>query len=154
METVSSVTDQCVISLLLLANIDPNAIMHPNLWIGWEEVLWEPVEQCAGLVQQQGNPTNCHMLDELLMAASQQYKQLSQRYKQSSQQYETYCTEEKLNELFLEASQLLDVEPCDNSMVIKPSGKQQVDGEPLDNPVVVKPSGKCQFCQSQSEKDI
>ena len=72
METVSSVTDQCVISLTLLANIDPNDIMHPDLRIGWEEVLGEPVEQCAGLVQQQGNPTDCHVSDELLMAASQQ----------------------------------------------------------------------------------
>ena len=78
------------------------------------------------------------MLDELLMAASQQY--------------ETYCTEEiKLDELFLEESQLLDVELRDNSMVVKPSCKQQVDVEPLDNPVVVKPSGKRRFCQPQSE---
>ena len=59
----------------------------------------------------------------------------SQQYEQSSQQYETYCTEEKLDELFLEASQLLDVEPCGNSMVVKPSGKRR-------------------FCQPQSEKDI
>ena len=147
METVSSVTDQCVISLLLLANIDPNAIMHPDLRIGWEEVLGEPVEQCAELVQQQGNPTDCHVSDELLMAASQQYEQ-------SSQQYETYSTEEKLDELFLEASQLLDVEPHDNSMVVKPSCKQQVDGELLDNPWVVKPSGKRRFCQPQIKKDI
>ena len=57
-----------------------------------------------------------------------------QQYEQSSQQYETYCTEEKLDELFLEASQLLVNEPLDNSMVVKPSGKQQVDFEPLDNP--------------------
>ena len=55
-------------------------------------------------------------LDELLMAASQQYEQ-------SSQQYETNCTEEKLDELFLEASHLLDIEPLDNSVVVKPLGK-------------------------------
>ena len=73
------------------------------------------------------------------MAASQQYEQLSQ-------QYEIYCTEEKLDAFFLEASQLLNVEPRDNSMVVKPSGKQQVDVEPLDNPVVAKPSGKYQCC--------
>ena len=77
-----------------------------------------------------------------------------QQYEQSSQQYETYCTEEKLDELFLEASQLLDVEPRGNSMVVKPSGKQQVDVEPLDKPVVAKPPGKRRFCQPQSEKDI
>ena len=46
------------------------------------------------------------------------------------------------------------VEPLDNSMVLKPSGKQQVDVEPLDNPVVVKSSGKRRFGQPQSEKDI
>ena len=103
METVSSVTDQCVISLSLLVNIDPDAITHPDLRIGWEELLGESVEQYAGLVQKQGHPTDCRVSDELLMAASQQYEQ-------SSQQYETYCTEEKLDELFLEASQLLDVE--------------------------------------------
>ena len=39
-----------------------------------------------------------------------------------------------MDELFLEASQLLVIEPLDNSMVVKPSGKQQVDFEPLDNP--------------------
>ena len=50
METVSSVTDQCVISLSLLANIDPDAIIHPDLRIGWEEVLGEPVEQYAGVI--------------------------------------------------------------------------------------------------------
>ena len=76
-------------------------------------------DQYAGLVQQRGHPTDCCVsdeLDKLLMAASQQYEQ-------SSQQYETYCTEEKLDELFLEASQLLDIELLDNSMVVKPSGK-------------------------------
>ena len=109
METVSSVTDQCVISLLLLANIDPDAITHPDLQIGQEEVLGEPVEQYAGHVQQQGHLTDCRVSDELLMAASQQYEQ-------QSQQYETYCTEEKLDELFLEASQLFDIEPHDNSI--------------------------------------
>ena len=41
METVSSVTDQCAISLSLLANID---IAHPDLRIGWEELLGEPFE--------------------------------------------------------------------------------------------------------------
>ena len=73
-------------------------------------------EQYAGLVQQLGHPTDCHMsneLDELLMAASHQYEQ-------SPQQYETNCTKEKLDEL---VSQLLDVELLDNSMVVKPSGK-------------------------------
>ena len=76
----------------------------------------------------------------------------SQQYEQSSQQYETYCTEEKLDELFLEASQLLDVEPRGNSMVVKPSGKQQVDVEPLDKPVVAKPPGKRRFCQPQKRE--
>ena len=75
------------------------------------------------------------MSDELLMAASQQYEQ-------SSQQYEAYCTEENFDELFLEASQLLDVRTTIQRFMVKPSGKQQVDVEPLDNPVVVKPSGK------------
>ena len=120
METVSSVTDQFIISQSLLANIDPNGVTHPDLRI---ELLGEPVdldsEQYAGLIQQWGHPTDCRMLnelDELLMAASQQYEQ-------SSQQYETNCTEEKLDELFLEASHLLDVEPLDNSVVVKPLGK-------------------------------
>ena len=106
METVSSVTAQSVISLSLVS------------------------EQYAQLVQQQGHPTDCRVsdeLDELLTATLQQYEQ-------SSQQYETYCTEKKLDELFLEASQLLVIELLDNSMVVKPSGKQQVDFEPLDNP--------------------
>ena len=40
METVSSVTNQCVISPSLLANIDP----HPDLRIGWEELLGESVD--------------------------------------------------------------------------------------------------------------
>ena len=100
-----------------MANVDPDAVTHPDLRI---ELLGEPVdlgsEQYAGLVQQRGHPTDCRVsneLDELLMAASQQYEQ-------ASQQYETNCTEEKLDEL---ASQLLDVEPLDNSMVVKPSGK-------------------------------
>ena len=70
------------------------------------------------------------------------YLAASQQHKQSSQQYETYCTEEKLDELFLKAFQLLHIEPLDNSMVVKPSGKHQVDVEPLYNPVVVKPLGK------------
>ena len=150
MEMVSSVTDQCVISPSLLVNIDP----HPDLWIGWEELLGEPVdlgsEQYARLFQQRVHPADGRVsdeLDELLMAASQQYKQ-------SSQQYETHCTEGQLDELFLEASQLLDIEPLNNSMVVKPSGKQQVNVEPLDKPVVVKPSGKHRFGQPQSEKDI
>ena len=106
MKTVSSVTAQSVISLLLVS------------------------EQYAQLVQQQGHPTDCRVsdeLDELLTATLQQYEQ-------SSQQYETYCTEKKLDELFLEASQLLVIELLDNSLVVKPSGKQQVDFEPLDNP--------------------
>ena len=81
------------------------------------------------------------------MAASQQYEQLSQ-------QYEAYCTEEKLDELFLEAFQLLDIRTTFQRFMVKPSGKQQVDVEPLNNPVVVKPSGKPGFCQSQSEKGI
>ena len=54
METVSSVTGQCVISHSLLANIDPDAITHPGLRIGWEELLREPVEQYAGLIEQRG----------------------------------------------------------------------------------------------------
>ena len=65
-----------------------------------------------------------------------------------------YCTEEKLDELFLEASQLLDVHATIQRFTVKPSGKQQVDVEPLNNPVVVKPSGKPRFCQPQSKKDI
>ena len=81
------------------------------------------------------------------MAGSQQYERLSQQYK-------AYCTEEKLDELFLEASQLLDIYATFQRFVVKPSGKQQVDVEPLDNPVVVKPLGKPWFCQPQSEKDI
>ena len=145
METVSSVTDQCAISLSLSAKIDPNAITHSDLRIEWEELLGEPVEQYAGLVQQRGHPTDCCVSDELLMAASQQYEQWLQ-------QYETYCTEEKLDELFLEASQLLDVEPCDNSMVVKPSGKQQVDIELLDNLVVVKPSGNVNFVNLKARR--
>ena len=56
MEAISSVMDQCVVSPLLLANVDPDAITHPNLRIGWEELLGEPVdlgsEQYAGLVLQ------------------------------------------------------------------------------------------------------
>ena len=123
METVSFVSPS------LLANIDPDAITHPDLgrtsWgasrSGFRAVcrtcstarppyrlnfLGEPVdlgsEQYAGLVQQRGHPTDCRVSDELLMAASQQYEQ-------SSQQYGTYCTEEKLDELFLEASQLLEL---------------------------------------------
>ena len=80
MKTVSSVTDQCVISLTLLANIDPDAITHPDLRIGWEEVLGERCEQYAGLVQQRGHRTDCRVSDELLMAASQQYEQSSQQY--------------------------------------------------------------------------
>ena len=114
MEAISSVMDQCVVSPSLLANVVPDAIMHPNLRIGWEELLGEPVdlgsEQYAGFVLRRGEPADCcvsNELDELLMAASQQYEQ-------SSQQYETYCTEEKLDELFLEPSQQLDVEPLDN----------------------------------------
>ena len=55
-------------------------ITHPDLRIGWEELLGEPVEQYAGLVQQQGHPTDCRVSDELLMAASQQYEQSSQQY--------------------------------------------------------------------------
>ena len=115
----------------------------------------------ARLVEQRSYPTDCRVSDELLMAAllqyeqsSQQYEQSSQQYKQTSQQYETSCTEEKFDELFLEASQLLDVEPHDNSMVVKPSGKQQVDVKLLNNPVVVNPSSKRRFFQPQCEKDI
>ena len=81
METVSSVTDQCVISPSLLANIHPYVITHPNLRIGWEKLLGEPVnlvsERYAGLVQLRGYPTDCRVsddLNELLMAASQQYE--------------------------------------------------------------------------------
>ena len=78
MEAVSSVTDQCVISLSLLANIHSDAITHPDLRIGWEELLREPFERYAGHVQQQGHPTDCHVSDELLTAALQQYEQSSQ----------------------------------------------------------------------------
>ena len=94
METVSSVTDQCVISPSLLALRIPICEL--------DRKKGEPVdlgsEQYAGLVQQRGHPTDCRVsdeLDELLRATLQQYKQ-------SSQQYETYCTEEKVDELFLE----------------------------------------------------
>ena len=59
MEAISSVMDQCVISPSLLANVDPDAITHPDLRIGWEELLGEPVdlgsEQYAGLVQGEAN---------------------------------------------------------------------------------------------------
>ena len=129
-----------------MANIDLDAITHPYLRIGWDPVSLDS-ELYAGLVQQRGHPTDCRVSDELLMAALQQYKQ-------SSQQYETYCTEEKSDALFLDASQLLNVETLDNSVVVKPSGKQQVDVEPLDNPLVVKPSSKRRFGQPQCEKDI
>ena len=78
----------------------------------------------------------------------------SQQYEQSSQQYRAYCTEEKLDELFLEASQLLDVRATIQRFMVNPSGKQQVNVEPLNNSVVVKQSGKPRLCQSQSEKDI
>ena len=100
---VGSVTDQFVISPSLLANVDPDAITHPDLRI---ELLGEPVdlgsEQYAGFVQQRVHPTDCRVsneLDELLMSAPQQYEQ-------SSQQYETKCTEEKLDELALSYSTL------------------------------------------------
>ena len=63
METASSVTDQCVISLSLLANINPHAITQPDLRIGWEELLGEPFKQYAGLVQQQGHRTDCRVPD-------------------------------------------------------------------------------------------
>ena len=115
-----------------ICKLDGNNILGESVDLG--------SDQYARLVQQRGHPTNCRVsdeLDELLMAASQQHEQ-------SSQQYETYCTEGQLDELFLEASQLLDIEPLNNPVVVKPSGKQQVDVEPLDNPVVVKPSGKQQ----------
>ena len=89
MEAISSVMDQCVISPSLLANFDPDAITHPDLRI---ELLGDPVdlgsEQYTGLVLQRGDPADCcvsNELDELLMAASQQYEQ-------SSQQYETGFT--------------------------------------------------------------
>ena len=99
METVNSVTDQCVISPSLLANIDPDAITHPDLRIAWEELLGEPVdlgsEQYADLFKRPPYRLSrvSDNLDELLVAASPQYEQ-------SSQQYETYCTDEKLDELF------------------------------------------------------
>ena len=41
METVSSATDQFVISLSLLANIDHDAVTHPDLRI---ELVGEPVD--------------------------------------------------------------------------------------------------------------
>ena len=73
--------------------------------------------------------TNYRVLDKLLMAALQQYEQSSQQYTKPT------ALRKKLDELFLETSQLPDVEP-------------------LDNPVVVKTLGKHQFGQPQSEKDI
>ena len=106
-----------------MANVDPDAVTHPDLRI---ELLGgasrSGFRAVAGLVQQRGHPTDCRVLnelDELLMVASQQYEQ-------SSQQYETNCTEEKLDEPFLEASHLLDVELLDNSVVVKPLGKPAV----------------------------
>ena len=67
-----------------LANIDPGAITHPDLRIGWEELIGESVNldsQLYGrLVEQRGHPTDCHVSDELLMAVSQQYEQSSQQY--------------------------------------------------------------------------
>ena len=96
METVSSVTDQCVVSPL--ANIYPRAITHPDLRIGWEELIGESVnldsELYGRFVQQRGHPTDCRVSDELLMAASQQYEQCR------SSIYETYCTDEKSDALF------------------------------------------------------
>ena len=57
METVSSVTDQFVTSPSLLANIDPDAVTHPDLRI---ELLGEPVDlgskQYAGVHVKWGPP--------------------------------------------------------------------------------------------------
>ena len=72
-------------------------ITHPNLRI---ELLGNPVEQYAGLVQQQGHPTDCRVSEELLRAASQQYEQSSQQY--------VLPIEEKLDELFLEQARILE----------------------------------------------
>ena len=156
METVSSVTDQCVISLSLLANIDPDAhyASQSANWMGrtsWGAIISSSMpdlfnsEATLPIVACQ---MNC------LMAASQQYEQSSQRYEQSSQQYEAYCTEKKLDELFLEASQLLDVHATIQSFIIKPLGKQQVDVEPLDNPVVEKAIGQTSILSASKRKDI
>ena len=49
---------------------------------------------------------------------------------------------------------LIDDEPHNSSVFVKPSGKQQVNIEPHDNPVAVKPSGQRPFGQPQSRKDI
>ena len=106
MEIVSSVADQCV---SLLANNYPDAITHPDLWTGWEDILGEPVnlgsEQYTELAQEWGHPTNCcvsNKLNELLMAALQQY---------------SHCSSTRpialKKALFLEASQLLDIEQLD-----------------------------------------
>ena len=59
-----------------------------------------------------------------------------------------------MDELLLEVSQLLNVEPLNYLVVVKPSGKQQLNVKPLDNLVFVKPLGKCLFGQPQSERDI
>lgn len=74
--------------------------IRADLRIGWEELLGEPVDlkNYVGYLPQLANlrPKTPVLdeLDDLLMAVSQQYE-------------ETCCTDEKLDELFLEASQLL-----------------------------------------------
>ena len=86
--------------------LTPDAITHPDLQIGWEELFGEPVDlgskEYAGLVQQWGHPNDCGMSDKLLMAASQQYEQ-------SSQLYKTYYTEKKGREDLIERRRIVDV---------------------------------------------
>ena len=144
METVSSVTDQCVISPSLQTLIPmPLCIQICELDgknFSGSQLIWVPSSMPDFFYSKATLPiVVSNEVDKLLMAASQQYEQ-------SSQQYETYCTEDRLNELFLEASQLLNIEQLNNSMhmVIKSLGKQQVDIDPLDNSMVVKPSNKQQ----------
>ena len=112
-----------------------------------KKFLGSDASSMPDLLNSEAHPTDCRVSDELLMAVSQQYEQLLQ-------QYEAYCTEEKFDELFLEASQLLDVPATIQRFMVKPSGKQQVDVEPLDNPVVVKPSDKQKESRIQKMKTL
>ena len=120
----------------LLANIDPDYASRSANWIGrtsWgSQSIWVP--SMPDLFNSEATLTNYRVLDKLLMAALQQYEQSSQQYTKP------IALRKKLDELFLETSQLLDVEPLDNPVVVKTLGKHQF--------------GQHQFGQPQSEKDI
>lgn len=84
----------CSKRLTYILTVSPTT--HPELdgknFLG-NQSIWVPSSM---LTCSRGHPTDCRVsdnLDELLVAASPQYEQ-------SSQQYETYCTDEKLDELF------------------------------------------------------